>query len=164
MRTGIGYDLHRLVEGRSLILGGVTIPFDKGLLGHSDADVLVHAIIDALLGAACLGNIGSLYPDTDPRYAGANSLQLLSDVRNRISDAGYEIVNIDSVIVAQSPKLNPFTSLMRDNVASILHIDSGCVSVKPKTNEGLGPEGEGLAISAQAVVLLARSLGPREVD
>jgi 2-C-methyl-D-erythritol 2,4-cyclodiphosphate synthase len=164
MRAGIGYDLHRLVEGRALILGGVTIPFDKGLLGHSDADVLVHAIIDALLGAACLGNIGMLYPDTDPLYAGANSLQLLSDVRNRISDAGYEIVNIDSVIVAQSPKLNPFISLMRDNVANILQILPDRVNVKPKTNEGLGPEGEGLAMSAQAVVLLSLPVGQREVD
>ena len=156
MRVGIGYDLHRLVEGRPLVLGGVTIPFEKGLLGHSDADVLTHAIIDALLGASGLDNIGMLYPDTDPAYSGANSLGLLADAYSRVSSLGHEIVNIDSVIVAQRPKLNPYVQQMRETLAAVLGVAPDSVNVKPKSNEEVGPEGEGVAISAQAVVLLKR--------
>jgi 2-C-methyl-D-erythritol 2,4-cyclodiphosphate synthase len=154
IRAGLGYDLHRLVEGRPLILGGVTVPFEKGLDGHSDADVLAHAITDALLGAAALGNIGQHFSDTDPRYKGADSIQLLRLAAAMLRDAGYRIVNIDANIVAQRPKLNPYLDEMRARLAECLAIPVGCISVKAKTNELVGPEGRGEAISTQAIVLI----------
>lgn len=153
-RIGSGYDLHRLVEGRKLILGGVDIPFDKGLHGHSDADVLLHAITDALLGAIALGNIGQLFPDTDPVHKDADSGRLLDEAAKRVADEGWSIVNIDATIVAQAPKLNPHVHAMQAAIADVLGIDERAVSVKPKTNEGVGPEGRGEAISAYATVLV----------
>jgi len=153
-RIGTGYDLHRLEEGRPLILGGVTVPHTKGLTGHSDADALAHAIIDALLGAAALGNIGQLFPDDDPRYKDADSLGLLEETRTRVNASGYAIVNLDATIVAEKPKLNPHLDAMRANVARCLQVDVSVVSVKAKTNEGVGPEGRGEAISVQAVALI----------
>lgn len=153
-RIGIGYDLHRLAHDRALVLGGVRIPFEKGLAGHSDADVLTHAVIDALLGAAALGNIGQLFPDTDPQYRDIDSLVLLSQTVGRVTEAGYSILNIDATILAERPKLSPYIDAMRGNLARVLAVDAGCVSVKAKTNEHVGPEGRGEAISAQAVVLL----------
>lgn len=154
MRIGIGYDLHRLEAGRPLILGGVTVPFEKGLAGHSDADALAHAITDALLGAAALGNIGQCFPDTDPKYRGADSLQLLFETMELIRSAGFQVVNVDANIVAQAPKLNSYLDAMRERLASVLGVRPAQVSVKAKTNEGVGPEGRGEAVSAQAVVLL----------
>jgi 2-C-methyl-D-erythritol 2,4-cyclodiphosphate synthase len=157
MRIGQGYDLHRLEPGRPLILGGVAVPFDRGLAGHSDADVLTHAIIDALLGAAALGNIGLLFPDTDPAYLDADSLKLLGAVVERLRENGYAVVNIDATIVAEAPKLNPFLVQMRERIAGVVGIESSGVSVKAKTNERVGPEGRGEAISVQAVALLERA-------
>jgi 2-C-methyl-D-erythritol 2,4-cyclodiphosphate synthase len=154
MRIGHGYDVHRLVEDRKLILGGVEIPHEKGLLGHSDADVLLHAISDALLGAAALGDIGKLFPDTDKKYEGADSLVLLKKVATRIYCAGYRIVNIDSTVIAQAPKLSPHIQKMRANIARALDIDKDQVSVKATTEEGLGFSGEGLGIAAHAVCLI----------
>ncbi len=154
MRIGHGYDVHRLVEGRKLILGGVEIPFEKGLLGHSDADVLLHALMDAMLGAAALGDIGRLFPDSDPAYEGADSLNLLSAVAERIGERGYRVVNLDCTILAQRPKLMPFIPFMIQNIASVLSLPADCVSVKATTEEGLGFTGEGLGIAAHAVVLL----------
>ena len=154
MRIGHGYDVHRLVEGRRLILGGVDIPHEKGLLGHSDADVLVHAIMDALLGAAALGDIGKHFPDSDPAYAGANSLGLAAHVAALLQNHGYRIVNIDSTILAQAPKLAPHIETMRRNLATALGMDMGAVSVKATTEEGLGFTGEGLGMAAHAVCLL----------
>jgi 2-C-methyl-D-erythritol 2,4-cyclodiphosphate synthase len=154
MRIGHGYDVHRLVEDRRLILGGVEIPHEKGLLGHSDADVLLHAISDALLGAAALGDIGKLFPDTDKKYEGADSLVLLKRVATRIYCAGYRIVNIDSTVIAQAPKLSPHIQKMRANIARALDIDKDQVSVKATTEEGLGFSGEGLGIAAHAVCLI----------
>ena len=154
IRVGIGYDIHRLVEGRPLILGGVTIPHKKGLSGHSDADGLVHAIIDALLGAAALGNIGQHFPDTDPKLKDANSLDLLEKVLGLVTDAGYTIVNIDANIIAQRPALNPHLNAMRGNLARRLGLDPDRISVKAKTNEHVGPEGRGEAISTQAMVVI----------
>jgi 2-C-methyl-D-erythritol 2,4-cyclodiphosphate synthase len=154
IRVGIGYDLHRLAEGRPLVLGGVKIAFDRGLSGHSDADALIHAVIDALLGAAALGNIGQHFPDTDPRFENADSVDLLEQTVRLISAAGYEIVNIDCNVVAQQPRLGPYLDEMRDRIAKVLCIALDRVSVKAKTNESVGPEGRGEAISAQAVVLL----------
>ncbi|HNR33988.1 MAG TPA: 2-C-methyl-D-erythritol 2,4-cyclodiphosphate synthase [Candidatus Hydrogenedentes bacterium] len=156
MRIGIGYDLHRLVEGRPLILGGVLIPFDRGLLGHSDADVLAHAIIDALLGAAGLGNIGQIFPDNDPKFKDADSMMLLRRTVEDLRDAGYTITNIDSVVVAERPRLNPHLAAIHAHLAETMGIDLSAVSVKPKTNEGVGPEGQGEAISAWATTLLER--------
>jgi 2-C-methyl-D-erythritol 2,4-cyclodiphosphate synthase len=156
MRVGQGYDLHRLEAGRPLVLGGVTVPFDRGLVGHSDADVLTHAIIDALLGAAALGNIGALFPDTDPAYKDADSMQLLAAVRERLEGDGYRFVNLDATVVAEAPKLNPHIAAIRDRIADALGMDLGAVSVKAKTNELVGPEGRGEAISAQAVALIER--------
>lgn len=155
-RIGIGYDLHRLVEGRPLILGGVTVPHTLGLAGHSDADVLTHAVIDALLGAAALGNIGQHFPDTDPTFKGADSLGLLDHTVAMLRDRGYSVVNIDANIIAQQPKLNPHLAAIRAKLSERLGMDEENVSVKAKTNEGVGPEGRCEAISAQAVVLLAR--------
>lgn len=154
IRIGTGYDVHRLVKERDLILGGVQIEHELGLDGHSDADVLVHAIMDALLGAAALGDIGKLFPDTDVSYKGADSIELLKKVNSVLKDKSYEIVNIDSTIVAQKPKLSPHIDKMRDNIAAALEIDKDFVSVKATTTEKLGFEGEELGISSQAVCLI----------
>lgn len=154
MRVGMGYDVHKLVENRALILGGVTIPYEKGLLGHSDADVLVHAIMDALLGAAGLGDIGRHFPDTDEKYRGISSLELLKHVKKLLEDHMYLIGNIDASIIAQRPKLAPFIPQMVENIASILQIDKGAVNVKATTEEGLGFTGSGDGISSQAICLL----------
>ncbi|MBQ5840940.1 MAG: 2-C-methyl-D-erythritol 2,4-cyclodiphosphate synthase [Clostridia bacterium] len=156
MRIGHGYDVHRLVEERLLILGGVTIPYEKGLLGHSDADVLTHAIMDALLGAAALGDIGKLFPDTDPAYAGADSLQLLAHVVERIRQEGYTIGNIDATVLAQAPKLKPHIPLMRQRLAAACGIAEQQVSVKATTEEGLGFTGSGEGMAAHAVCLLQK--------
>lgn len=154
MRIGQGYDVHSLVEGRKLILGGVDIPYEKGLLGHSDADVLVHAIMDALLGAAAMGDIGKLFPDTDPGYEGADSLALLREVCIRLRSAGFEPGNIDATVIAQAPKLAPHIEAMRRNIAAAAAMDVSRVSVKATTEERLGFTGEGLGIAAQAVALI----------
>ena len=154
MRIGHGYDVHRLVQGRDLILGGVNIPFQKGLLGHSDADVLTHAVMDALLGAAALGDIGKHFPDSDPAYKGADSLKLCSAVAEIIKNKGYKIGNIDATVIAQAPKLAPYIDKMRDNIARVLDTDVENVSIKATTEEKLGFTGEGLGISAHAVCLL----------
>ena len=154
MRIGHGYDVHRLVEGRKLILGGVEIPYEKGLLGHSDADVLTHALMDALLGAAALGDIGKLFPDNDPRYAGADSVMLLREVHRVLTEAGYRVENGDCTVLAQRPKLAPFIPRMRENLAEAMGLEVGCVSVKATTEEGLGFTGEGLGIAAHAVALI----------
>ena len=154
MRIGTGYDVHRLVEGRELIIGGVEIPYEKGLLGHSDADVLLHAIMDALLGAAALGDIGKHFPDTDPAYKGISSIKLLQKVGELLADKGFLIENIDSTIIAQAPKMRPYIDTMRDNIAKALALDVDFVSVKATTEEGLGFTGTGEGISAQAVCLL----------
>jgi 2-C-methyl-D-erythritol 2,4-cyclodiphosphate synthase len=156
-RIGIGYDIHRLVEGRKLVLGGVEIPFEKGLLGHSDSDVLTHAICDALLGAAALGDIGTHFPDSDPRWAGASSLDFLARAVELIAGRGYRIANIDATVLAERPKLRPHVQAMRERLASVLRIDVDRVSVKAKTNEGLGSVGRGEAMAAQAVALLRTS-------
>ena len=156
MRIGHGYDVHRLVEDRRLILGGVEIPFEKGLLGHSDADVLLHAIADALLGAAALGDIGLHFPDSDPRYAGADSLRLLAEVARLLNEAGYRLVNADCTILAQRPKLMPHIPQMRANIARALEADVDAISVKATTEEGLGFTGDGSGIAAHAVVLIER--------
>ena len=153
-RIGQGYDVHRLTEGRKLILGGVDIPWERGLLGHSDADVLLHAIMDALLGAAALGDIGKLFPDTDERYAGADSLELLRRVAGRIEEAGYAVGNVDATVVAQKPRLSPYIDAMRANIADALGIETQRVSVKATTEEHLGFTGRGEGISAMAVALL----------
>lgn len=154
MRIGQGYDVHRLVKGRKLILGGVEIEYDKGLLGHSDADVLVHAIMDALLGAAALGDIGKLFPDSDPAYEGADSLALLREVGKRLRAEGFEIGNLDSTVIAQAPKLAPHIQRMRANIAAALDLDVARVSVKATTEERLGFTGSGQGIAAQAVALI----------
>lgn len=154
MRIGHGYDVHRLVEGRKLILGGVDIPFEKGLLGHSGADVLLHAVADSLLGAAAFGDIGGMFPDSDPKYKGADSLVLLQKTAQRISEAGYSIVNIDATVLAQAPKLKPFIQTMRENIARACSLGTEDVSVKATTEEGLGFTGSGEGIAAHAVCLL----------
>ncbi|MBQ8813329.1 MAG: 2-C-methyl-D-erythritol 2,4-cyclodiphosphate synthase [Lachnospiraceae bacterium] len=154
MRIGIGYDVHRLVEGRKLILGGVEIPYEKGLLGHSDADVLVHAVMDALLGAAALGDIGQHFPDNDPEYKGISSILLLRKVSELLKKNGYRVVNIDSIVIAQRPKLLPYRPQMAENMAEALGIPVGCVSVKATTEEGMGFTGTGDGMASQAVVLL----------
>ncbi|MBO7310592.1 MAG: 2-C-methyl-D-erythritol 2,4-cyclodiphosphate synthase [Clostridia bacterium] len=159
MRIGHGYDVHRLVEGRKLILGGIDIPYEKGLLGHSDADVLLHAISDSLLGAAALGDIGKLFPDTDPQFKGADSLVLLRKVGARLACAGYGVVNIDCTVIAQAPKLAPHIQKMRSNIARALDVSLDCVSVKATTEEGLGFSGEGLGIAAHAVCLIQKNDG-----
>lgn len=153
-RIGYGYDLHKLVEGRPCIIGGVTIPFDKGLDGHSDADVLLHAITDALLGALALGDIGTHFPDTDPEWEGADSAVLLSEVDRILRKKGWQIQNIDSTIIAEEPKLNPFVDKIRQSIASVLSIDLNTVSVKATTSEKLGFLGRGEGIAAHAVVLI----------
>ncbi|MCF0229456.1 MAG: 2-C-methyl-D-erythritol 2,4-cyclodiphosphate synthase [Parasporobacterium sp.] len=157
MRIGQGYDVHRLKEGRRLILGGVDIPYEKGLDGHSDADVLVHAVMDALLGAAALGDIGVLFPDNDDAYKDADSLKLLEKVRDVLVEAGYEICNIDSTVIAQAPKLRPYIDTMRDNISRALKIPSGTVSIKATTEEKLGFTGRKEGIAAQAVALIHKT-------
>lgn len=159
MRIGMGYDVHKLVEGRKLIIGGVDIPYEKGLLGHSDADVLLHAISDALLGAAALGDIGKHFPDTDPKYAGADSLKLLAEVGRLLEENFFMIENIDATIIAQAPKMRPHIDTMRQNIADALCIDISQVSVKATTEEGLGFTGTGEGISSQAICMLT---SPRE--
>ncbi|MEG0476913.1 MAG: 2-C-methyl-D-erythritol 2,4-cyclodiphosphate synthase [Raoultibacter sp.] len=156
LRIGLGYDVHAFASGRKLILGGVTIDHPRGLEGHSDADVLAHAIADAVLGAARLGDIGKLFPDTDPAYKGADSLKLLAAVAARVREEGFEIVDIDSVIAAQAPKLSPYRDQMRANLAAALGVAAAAVGVKATTTEHLGFEGREEGISAQAVCLLAR--------
>lgn len=155
MRVGTGYDVHRLVEGRKCIIGGVDIPYEKGLLGHSDADVLLHAIMDALLGAAALGDIGKHFPDSDPLYKGISSIELMKHVGGLIAAEGYVVENIDSTIIAQAPKMRPHIDTMRANIADALCIDIGQVSVKATTEEGLGFTGSGEGIAAQAICSLA---------
>ncbi|MCI6483426.1 MAG: 2-C-methyl-D-erythritol 2,4-cyclodiphosphate synthase [Selenomonadaceae bacterium] len=150
-RFGMGYDVHQLVEGRKLIIGGVEIPFEKGLLGHSDADVLLHAISDALLGAAALGDIGKHFPDTDERYKGADSLKLLEEVGRLLAEKGYKVGNVDATIVAQRPKMAPHIPVMRENIARVLHVDVDRINVKATTEEHLGFTGSGQGISAYAV-------------
>lgn len=154
MRVGMGYDVHRLVENRELIIGGVTIPYEKGLLGHSDADVLLHAISDALLGAAALGDIGKHFPDTDPAYKGISSLLLLEKVGELLEEQGFLIENIDATIIAQAPKMRPYIDTMRENIARALKIETAQVNVKATTEEGLGFTGVGDGISSQAICLL----------
>lgn len=154
MRVGMGYDVHRLVKERDLILGGVKIDYEFGLLGHSDADVLLHAIMDAILGAAALGDIGKHFPDTDDAYKGASSMRLLEEVSNRINKEGYRVVNIDATIIAQKPKMRPHIDLMRENIAKALQIDVKQINVKATTEEGLGFTGSGEGISSQAICLL----------
>ena len=156
MRVGHGYDVHRLVEGRKLILGGVEIPWEKGLLGHSDADVLLHALMDAILGAAALGDIGQHFPDSDELYAGADSLRLLTEVARLLNEAGYRLVNADCTILAQRPKLMPHLPQMRANIARALEADVDAISVKATTEEGLGFTGDGSGIAAHALVLIER--------
>ena len=154
MRVGMGYDVHRLVEGRDLILGGVKIPYEKGLLGHSDADVLVHAVMDALLGAAGLGDIGKHFPDSDPAYKGISSMVLLEKVGALLGEKGFFVENIDATIIAQAPKMRPFIDTMRENIAGVLEMDTSCVNVKATTEEGLGFTGTGEGISSQAICML----------
>ena len=156
MRIGHGYDVHRLVEGRKLILGGVEIPFEKGLLGHSDADVLAHAVMDALLGAASLGDIGKLFPDSDPAYAGADSLVLLRRVAEVLAEHGYGIGNVDATVLAQRPKLAPHIPQMRDNLARTMEVGPEQVNVKATTEEGLGFTGSGEGMAAHAVALIEK--------
>ena len=157
MRIGQGYDVHRLVQDRPLILGGVEVPYEKGLLGHSDADVLIHAVVDALLGAAALGDIGQHFPDTDPAYKGISSVELLKKVGELLDEKGFVIENIDSTIIAQRPKLASYRPQMAANIADALHLDASRVSVKATTEEGLGFTGNGEGISAQAIALLTEA-------
>ena len=154
MRIGHGYDVHRLTQGRKLILGGVELPFEKGLLGHSDADVLTHAVMDALLGAAALGDIGKLFPDSDPAYEGADSLKLLERVVQVLGENGYAVGNVDATVLAQRPRLAPYIPLMREKLAAAMGVDFGQVSVKATTEEGLGFTGTGEGIAAHAVALI----------
>ena len=154
MRIGEGWDIHALVPGRKLVIGGVEIPFDRGLLGHSDADVLLHAITDAVLGAAGLGDIGRHFPDTDEHFKGADSLVLLVEAVRRVRERGFQVGNIDSTVIAQAPKLAPHIDAMRNRIAEALDLSPGQVNVKAKTAEKLGPVGQGLAIEARAIVLL----------
>lgn len=156
LRVGHGYDVHRLVEGRALILGGVTVPFDRGLLGHSDADVLTHAVMDALLGAAALGDIGKLFPDSDAAYAGADSIALLERVTALLREHGWQVGNVDATVVAQVPKLAPYIPEMRRRLAEAMGLDVDCVSVKATTEERLGFTGSGEGMAAHAVALIER--------
>lgn len=157
IRIGEGWDIHALVEGRKLILGGVEIPHSKGLLGHSDADALLHAITDALLGAAAVGDIGTHFPDTDAAFKGADSARLLQEAARRVRAQGFEIGNVDSTVIAQAPKLAPYIGAMRESIARALSVGVDQVNVKAKTAEKMGPVGEGVAMEARAVVLLARA-------
>ena len=154
MRIGIGYDVHKLVTGRKLVLGGIVIPFEKGLLGHSDADVLVHAVCDALLGAAAMGDIGLHFPDTDPKYKGISSLTLLAETNVMVRKKGYSIRNIDTIIFAEAPKIGLYRKSMQENLAAAVNIDRDCVNIKATTTEGLGTIGQGEGIGAMCVVLI----------
>ena len=156
LRIGQGYDVHRLVEGKKLILGGVEIPWEKGLLGHSDADVLTHAVMDALCGAAGLGDIGTLFPDSDPRYAGADSIALLRQVAALLREKGYAVINVDAALIAQRPKIAPYKAKMAENLAGALGVERDRVNVKATTEEGLGFTGDGSGMAAQAAVLLEK--------
>jgi len=156
-RVGVGYDIHRLVEGRKLVLGGVEIPFEKGLLGHSDSDVLTHAICDALLGAAALGDIGTHFPDSDPRWAGASSLEFLAHVVKLVTQNGHRVANVDATVMAERPRLTPYVQTMREKLASVLQIDVDQVNIKAKTNEGLESVGRSEAMAAHAMALLISS-------
>ena len=156
LRIGHGYDVHRLVEGRKLILGGVEIPWEKGLLGHSDADVLIHAVMDALSGAARLGDIGKLFPDTDPAYKDISSLKLLGEVARLLRERGWSVVNIDATLIAQAPKVAPYRQTMVDNIAGVLGVDAEQINVKATTEEKLGFTGDGSGMAAHAVVLLEK--------
>ncbi len=158
-RFGMGYDVHRLVEGRKLILGGVEIPWEKGLLGHSDADVLLHAVADALLGAAALGDIGRHFPDTDEKFAGADSMKLLAEVVRLVREKGYRVGNVDATIVAQAPKLAPHIEKMAENIARVLGVERDCVNVKATTEERLGFTGSGEGMSAYAVAGIEKETG-----
>ena len=164
MRIGMGYDVHRLTEGRPLIIGGVEIPYEKGLLGHSDADVLLHAVMDALLGAAAMGDIGKHFPDTDPAYRGISSLELLKRVGQLLEESCFLVENIDATIIAQAPKMRPYIDRMRQNIADVLKIDISQINVKATTEEGLGFTGSGEGISAQAVCLLESPMGLYDRD
>lgn len=164
MRVGTGYDVHRLTEGRALILGGVTIPYEKGLLGHSDADVLVHAVMDALLGAAAMGDIGQHFPDTDEKYQGISSIRLLRSVAELLKEERYLVENIDAVIIAQRPKMRPYIPEMEKNIADALDISVSQVNVKATTEEGLGFTGSGEGISAHAVCLIEKVTGYSSFD
>jgi len=155
-RIGIGYDVHRLVDGRKLMIGGVGIPYEKGLLGYSDADVLLHAICDALLGAAGLGDIGRHFPDTDPRFKGISSLALLGEVSRLLGEAGYRVNNLDATIVAERPRMSPHIPQMTANIAAAVNVDQGAVNVKATTTEGLGFAGKGEGVAAYAVCTIAR--------
>jgi len=155
-RVGIGYDIHRLADGRRLILGGVEIPFEKGLMGHSDADVLTHSICDALLGAAALGDIGTHFPDSEPQFAGASSLDLLGRVVELVAETGFLVANIDSIILAERPRLAPYIQTMRERLAAVLNIEVTQVSVKAKTGEGLESVGRGEAMAAHVIALLGK--------
>lgn len=158
MRIGHGYDVHRLVEDRDLIIGGVKIPYELGLLGHSDADVLLHAVSDALLGAAALGDIGKHFPDNDPTYKGAESILLMKEVVRLVKEKGYVVGNIDCTIIAQKPKLAPYIGQMKQNIAQACSVDNDCVNVKATTEEGLGFTGEQLGISAHAVCVIEKAV------
>ena len=164
MRVGMGYDVHRLTVGRKLIMGGVEIPYEKGLLGHSDADVLVHAVMDALLGAAALGDIGKHFPDTDPKYEGGSSICLLEHVGRILEENGYVIENIDATIIAQRPKMRPYIDQMRENMAKALGIETDQVSVKATTEEGLGFTGTGEGISSHAICAIEKFTNFSSVD
>jgi len=157
LRIGQGYDVHRLIPGRRLILGGIEIPWERGLLGHSDADVLTHAVMDALSGAANLGDIGKLFPDTDPRYAGADSIGLLRQVSAFLAARGFRVVNVDATLIAQAPKIGPYKAQMAQNLAAALGIAPESVSVKATTEEGLGFTGDGSGMAAQAIALLEKT-------
>ncbi|WP_419825028.1 2-C-methyl-D-erythritol 2,4-cyclodiphosphate synthase [Anoxybacterium hadale] len=156
MRVGSGYDVHKLTEGRKLILGGVELPYEKGLLGHSDADVLLHAIMDAMLGAAALGDIGRHFPDNDEAYRGISSLLLLKEVNNLLKEKGFYVVNLDATVIAERPKIAPYVSLMTDKISNMLQIDGSRVNIKGTTTEGLGFCGRGEGIASQATVLIRR--------
>lgn len=156
-RIGHGYDVHRLVEGRPLMLGGVNVPYERGLLGHSDADVLTHAIMDALLGAAALGDIGRHFPDSDPAYAGADSLRLAAHVASLLGENGYAIGNVDATLIAQRPKVAPYVEQMRQNIALALGIEINCINVKATTEEHLGFTGDGSGMAAHAVALIVKA-------
>jgi 2-C-methyl-D-erythritol 2,4-cyclodiphosphate synthase len=154
MRIGHGFDAHRLVEGRALIIGGVRVPFERGALGHSDGDVLAHAVADAILGAAALGDLGSRFPDTDPRWKDADSMELLAQCARAVRDAGFSIVNVDATIVVDRPKLATFIEAMRENIASRLDVPPNCVGLKAKTSEGMGYTGDGTGLAVYAVALI----------
>ena len=156
MNVGIGYDVHKLVAGRKLVLGGVEIPFEKGLLGHSDADVLVHAVCDALLGAAAMGDIGLHFPDTDPKFKNISSIKLLAETNDLIHSNGFIIGNIDATIFAEAPKMGPYREIMQKNLASTVEVDPGCINIKATTTEGLGYLGRGEGIGAMSVALLEK--------